>query len=448
MFHLIHSITMKIFSRTDPKEKAEKKIRKANLYVESERFKKAGKKFNDAGEIFFEMKDYEKARDVYFQAAKVFGKEGRYDDSLNALRMAGDASLLLNDYLTAHKFFKNCLRLIPEFRLKSDRDFNHVLFASLSFLCLFIKGKQDQGITLLKEVRKKVDGEYFKENPLVRLVKNLTVAIRDKNGKYLQKVEEEFNKYKFRDAEHKLVKEALVVAKSHISLKTKLTLDKEEYTTRDLINVSLLIDSAPLKAISKYEFHNYTIKSLEITDIGVTLSDNLTTKKRPDLPVSMKPGEKKKLTVTLSPNFQMEKTFIGPILLTCILDGDFIFYLKTQSIKPKLRSPPPSLEFSIKHLKTPLIGKTFPLEILVQNESRGEALDIDIEVKFPEELKVVRGTTKKQIYSLRSKDDMQWVVSLRPKEAGEFDIEFNVKFKDPDGQSIETTEVFPFSINL
>ena len=88
------------------------------------------------------------------------------------------------------------------------------------------------------------------------------------------------------------------------------------------------------------------------------------------------------------------------------------------------------------------------MQILVENKSQGEAFDITIEVEFPDEIKLIRGTTKKQMYALRPNEDILWEVSLKPLEAGDHEILFTIHFKDPDQNEIEDIKRFPFSINL
>ena len=121
---------------------------------------------------------------------------------------------------------------------------------------------------------------------------------------------------------------------------------------------------------------------------------------------------------------------------------------ETQSIQPKLVSPPATLLASIRNLRPPLIDQTFPLEILIENKSEGEALDVNLDVEFPENLKIMRGTTKKQIYSLRTNEDLKWEINLKPLEAGDYTIKISIKFVDPNQNKIEEVKEFPFSIKL
>ena len=95
-----------------------------------------------------------------------------------------------------------------------------------------------------------------------------------------------------------------------------------------------------------------------------------------------------------------------------------------------------------------LLEQTFPLEVLVENRSEAEALDVNLQLEFPEELKIMRGTTDKQIYSLRINETIKWELNLKPLEIGDYIIKMYMKFKDPDDNLIEEIKEFPFSIKM
>jgi hypothetical protein len=60
----------------------------------------------------------------------------------------------------------------------------------------------------------------------------------------------------------------------------------------------------------------------------------------------------------------------------------------------------------------------------------------------------MRGTMDKQIYSLRSNEDIKWEINLKPLEAGDYVIKIFIKFVDPDQNEIEEIKEFPVSITL
>jgi tetratricopeptide (TPR) repeat protein len=427
----------------------EKQFMKAEKLYKAMQYKRAAKLYGSVGDFYLTQGNFELARDCYFDAAKSCMNEDTYLIGIDFLRKAGNASLQNHQVLEANQFFKEAVNYIPNLRSVSDRNHNFILFSCLSYLCLFVKGEQEEGLKLVKKIKSYVDDNYFKENPLIRLITNLTIVKKEKNEKYVERIKKDFTNLKFREAENLLVKEALVIAKTYTSLAINLSFDKDVYTTNEPINLSLDIDTEPLLKISKQDFYNYNLKELKISKIGITLSDNLTSHKNPELPIVIEIGQKRRITLVIKPHFQMENPFVGPILITAELNESLIFmYEISQLLTPNLISPPPTLEISTKSLRPPLIDQTFPLEILIENKSEGDALNLNIDVEFPEEIKVMRGTLKKQIYSLRSNENIKWEINLRPTEAGDYIIKIISKFNDPDQNLIEDKKEFPLSIKL
>ena len=163
----------------------------------------------------------------------------------------------------------------------------------------------------------------------------------------------------------------------------------------------------------------------------------------------MEVDQKQQFNLLIKPHFQMENPFIGPIILTSELNGNLHFiYEITEIMVPNLISPPPTLEFSLKNLRPPLIGQTFPMEILIENKSEGEALNLNIDIEFPEQIKVMRGTLNKQIYTLKPNENIKWEINLKPTEAGDYTIKITSKFNDPDQKVIEDVKEFPLAIKL
>ena len=433
----------------DPHIDAEKELNRAELYFDGEQYKKAGKYFKSAGELYFKLNEFKIARECYSYAAKSFDFEDRPDLTIENLRNAGDSSLLIDEFSISNKFFKTTIRHIPSLKKAENRNFYFVFFSSLSYLCLFLEGKQDQGLEFIKEVKKDIDGEYFKDSLYISLIKNLAIAIRDKNPVYLDKIETAFNQYNYSEAEQKLLKLVLAVGRAQISLITKLTLDKDKYTTRDIILLTINIDATPIIQVSKNPFYDYKFKEITISNLSLSLSDNITAQKKPELPISLKPEENHDFLFALKPQFQLDEPFIGPIIITCEFDNKFIAFREDKEIfKPNIISPPPSLQVSMKNLRPPLIGQTFPMEFLIENKSEGDALELNIEIEFPEQLKIMRGTIKKQIYSLASNETINWELNLKPTEPGDYIIKMEIKFKDPDQNIIDEAKEFPFAIKM
>jgi tetratricopeptide (TPR) repeat protein len=427
---------------------AENQSLKAEKLFKANQFKKAAKKYNSAGHTYLKLEKYEKAKNSFINGANTFLESGKVQSSLELLRMAGDSSILNENYKEADEIFRKAVDFVPKLKSIADRNSHYVLFSVLSYLCLFTNARQDDGLNFIKKVQNKIESSYFKENPLVILVTDLTIALRDKNPVYLEKVQNNLQNYKLTNAELLLIRKILFMANFQLLLKSELALDKGTYTTNEIIKLKLKVDTKPLMQVIQNSFYNLKVEKFSIVKFNLNFSDNLSASKRPDLPIDMEIEKIYELDFIIKPHFQLDNPFIGPFSLTCELNNKLTFIYDTAEIKPDLISPPPSLDISTKNLRTPLIGQTFPLEILVKNQSEGEALDVNIETEFPEQLKIMRGTTIKQIYSLRPMEEIKWEINLKPIEAGDYNIRILVKFKDPDQNPIEEIKEFPLSIKL
>lgn len=432
----------------DQRLEVDKQLFKAERLFKAKQFKKAGKNYHLAGNMLLKLDDFEKAKECFLNGANTFMELARYDTSIELFRQSGEACLYADNYLEANRIYKDALGYVPNLKSEGDRNSNYILFSVLSYLCLFLKGNPEEGLDYLKRIQKKIDKELFKENSLIQLVSEITISLRDNQVKYVDKIKENLERYKFRDAEIKLLKRVILLLNSKLLINSTFKLDKESYTTNDPINLTLNFDTSHLPQILNDPYYLFEFRDFRLTKISINLSDNLTTSKKPRVPLIIDIGKQSLLEFVFKPHFQVDNPIIGPILFTCEINESLIFLYEISSITPTLTSPPATLIASIKNLRPPLIDQTFPLEFLIENKSEGEALDVNIDVEFPENLKIMRGTTKKQIYSLRSNEDLKWEINLKPLEAGDYIIKIYIKFTDPDQNKIEEVKEFPFAIKL
>jgi len=432
----------------DPRTDAQNQLTKAENFFKARLFKKSGKAFYQAGNRYMKLEDYESAKNCYLYGAQTQIELEKYGDAVSFNRLAGDCCLYAKKYGEAKKIYRDSLDIISKEKDSSDKELHYILFPVLTYLCSSLESKHEEGLDFIKKYQKKVDSDFFKNTPLIQLVTDLTVALRNNNKTLLDKIRENVDNYKLNPIERNLLKKTLFLANSLLNLTSSLILDKNTYTTNDIINLKLSVKVNVLSKMANDEFFEHQLHSIKITEIHFKLSDNLSLNKKPRLPIDISIGSDIELDFVLKPHFQMDDPYIGPFSLTFELDDIINFVYNTDVIIPTLISPTPSLDLSLKNLRPPLIGQSFPLEVLIENKSDGEALDVNIDIEFPEELKVMRGTINKQIYSLRKNEEMKWELSIKPLEAGDFTINFYIKFKDPDQNLIELTKEFPYSIKM
>ncbi len=428
---------------------AKKKLNKAERFFEIENFSNAAKNFIKAGEDFYKVEKFNAAENSYVMGSKSLEYHKDYEHISKYYRKAADACLMVDDFNKANRNFQLATRYELKKEKNKDRDFSVLVYGSLSYLCLFLLGRQNEGLRYLKSIKVKVDMVSFKDHFLTQLIKNTTTAIRERNNENLKEIEKDLEKYKLKSGEIRLIKFVLLLAYANILIETQINFQRSDFTTDEKIECSLSIDTKALLSLSKEKFLNFEIKKITFANIRITVSDNLSVIRKPKLPIELNKGEKLNFEFKVVSNYPDHNSFFGPILITSQINDLLTFHLKSKTHHLKISSPPTQIGVFFKNLKPPIINQTFPMEITVSNKSTGEAIDIEIGLEFPKELKVIRGTTKKQVYSIRPNEDIKWEIQIKPLEPGEFDINTTVKYKDSDNNVIgPTTKAYPMKIKL
>lgn len=429
------------------RSKARKRLDKAELLYDNERYDKASKLFEKAADGYRELEEYKIAEQCYYYAARSHLHEQEFIDGSDAMRNAANCCVFLDDYKKAADYYDVSAKYALRSNKWKEGEFKSILSASFAYLCWFIQGKQDKGLAFIKRIKKNVDSSEFAENRLTKLVKGLTLAIINKDDSALRVVEDEFIDYKFRPSEMKLIKDTLVLAKAHLLLDYHVEVKNPQVIHEDLVQYSLKIDFSKIKKIEKDDYLSHKFKSLRIVDIGIAQSDNLSTKKVPKTPIDVD-NIKMELEFTARANFPGEG-YVGPLMFTIELDGKLYFFAKTKKHDITVKSPPAQLGINLQPLKNPIINQTFPMEVVINNPSDADVSNISIEFEFPKSLRLMRGTTEKKIYQLIKNEDFTWNVSLKPLEPGTHTIKATLTFYDQDGKKIgPKTADLPFEINL
>jgi len=432
-----------------PKEKAEKDFNKAEQLFDAIQYKKAGKYYESAGDTFYEIKDFSSAELSFFNAAKSYIQEERHTDVLNTLRKASNSSLQLKNYTYTQKIFEKAIAYTKKLNKSKEKDNFYIAFSVLYYLCALINGEAQKGVNLIKKVRKKINKDYFKDHSLIHFITNLTIAIRDKKEAYLEKIIHIFHQLGLNQVEKELAQIAILLVYMQVSINPELLLDQDQWTIKELIGLNIKIEKTSFDSIKKNILFEFQIKECKVLKVNLAHSDNLTIKEKPEFPLDISLQEGFDMNFVLKPHFQKDISFIGPIKIQYEINGKYIGYLENRNeFDLTLLSPPTHLDISINNLKPPLIDKTFPLEIRIENKSDSEARDLEIILTLPEPLKLMRGTLEKQIYSLGTNETINWKISAKPIKAGEFEIIGDIKYTDPDQNILKEKKTFPISIKM
>jgi hypothetical protein len=239
---------------------------------------------------------------------------------------------------------------------------------------------------------------------------------------------------------------------SMASVFTKFNLEnvKTEFVMDQLITVPAYLDLHRMKEITTHSVLPYKLSFLTIKEIGITVGDNLSVKERPVLPmkIDLPTDNLVKIPIMFRTNFP-GKGSIGPYQITLDIDQKYQFSKKTAQFPINIVSPLAKLDVVYEALKTPVINQTFPLQVTISNISDGEAVQLEIEMEFPENLRIIRGTLKKSLYALRPNEQFKFEILVKAMEPGDLPVTTTIHFRDPDGKDKEPiVKKIPVQINL
>ncbi|UYP48331.1 hypothetical protein NEF87_004616 [Candidatus Lokiarchaeum ossiferum] len=434
------------------RKKAEVALEKAEILMDNDNHKKSAEHFKKAAELFLELKEWKIAEKCFFYSAKNYHTLGGARDFHRASLLeyeAGKCCIFTNDFEKARDYFDIASKSI----LKSDAknpDEMATTDICFAFLCYFVQGKYEEGIVYIKRFKDQIDPDMYSSHSLMVLVRDLTKAIINEREKYIDSIVDNFGIHKYGAAETLLIKEALIVGLASLMVKFELGMDKTEYERDDSIEVKSILDCTRLGEFKNYSILPRVFKSLVIEKMEIEIGDNISTKEKIALPekIQVKDFGKKVLPFKFRTNFPGEG-FIGPITLTLVIDGKYRFKLQSEKQELLITSPNAVLGIDLLPLKTPVINQSFPLQVNVSNNSEGPAMEINVEFEFPEDLRLMRGTLQKNIYSLDPNEDMKWQIIVKAFDGGEIPIKATVSFKDGDGNAKGPfTADLPLNINL
>jgi hypothetical protein len=436
------------FFKSD-KEKAKSDFNKAEERFEALRFEKAGNYYFSAGETFYDIQNLKSAETSFLNAAKSYIEDELYEKALKSLREACNTSIALDKFENTNEIVQKALGYVKKIKSNKKKNKYFIIFGALSYFCRFIQGEPEEGLKLIKKIKRGIEKEFFKGHRIIHLITNFTVALRDKRQIYIERIKEDLKDLDLKQNELELVRKVLLLAALQTVITPKITFNQSEYTTNDLIQVNIKVKANSIKNLIEDPFYKIEIKDLKIDKVDVGHSDNLTLKEKPKFPLGFSLKNDLSIDFVLKPHFLKDETIIGPITLSGVLNKNYCFYIENRNEFPvKLLAPPTHLDMSVDNLKPPLIDTTFPLEVLIENNSESEARELEINITLPENLKLMRGTLQKQIYSLRPNETINWQISAKPNEAGESEIMAELKYKDPDQKIIEEKKNFSISIKL
>jgi len=435
------------------RKKGDVLLAKAEHYMDNHDYKRSADNFLKAGDLFFELEEWKISEQCYRFTSKNFSRLGgdrNYHRAAIVQRKAANCCLLLNDISKARDYFDITAKSILKSDMKNKEEIatENVCFG---FMCHFIIGEQEEAIDSIKRFRSLFESDIFNEHILMKLVHNLSNAVLNRNEQYIKRIIKNIQPDKYSIAEKRLIHQAFLVTFATLKTSFSLNLDEKEFERDVLIELPSQLDTSELKEIEKHKKFPSKIDSLSIANVEFDISENLILKEKPSIPTEIEFNKKGNhvLPFKFRTNFP-GKAHIGPIKLTLEINKLFQYYAISDTKQLKITSPAAILGINLLPQKTPVINQTFPLQVVVSNNSDGDAMEIEILFEFPEEnIRMMRGTMDKKIYALSPNEEIKWEILIKASDVGELPIKTTVSFKDGDGNSRGPFEaIFPLMINL
>ena len=406
------------------RQKARAALEKAESLLDKRQYKKSGQFFHKSGDLYGDLDEWKIAEQCYYYSSKNYHRLGG-DDNRNfhraslVERKAGNMMIANKNFTKARDYFDIAAKSILKSEAK-DQENMAIVNIGWAFFCYFLQGRLEDGINYVKRLRDQFfsDADEFNDHILIQIVRKLSKALLNNKEQYVddiidaiehkEKIIEDITKH-----EILLLKETLIVALTSLMMSYSLEAKKDTYERDELITLETKLNYSRLEEFLQYSFVPRQFKSLEVTDFSFTISDNIGTKEKPQVPVKLdvKEFKTKLLPITFRSNFPGEG-YIGPIELTLMIDGIHQFTLKSERHHLKVISPNAQLGVQLIPQKTPVMNQTFPLEVVVANNSEGDTMEIEVQFEFPETLKMMRGTMEKKIYSLRPNEEFKWQIMV------------------------------------
>ncbi len=128
---------------------------------------------------------------------------------------------------------------------------------------------------------------------------------------------------------------------------------------------------------------------------------------------------------------------LGPLQVEIAI-GAFTLKMNVAGRKFTIHGRPVNMIITCEKLQEPLVGKPFPLKIEINNDSRGDASSVEVEVEMPgEQLQIVRGTLKKKFLALAGGESGAWEIQIVPAQEGTSPLKVTVNYKDANGRQAE-----------
>ncbi len=409
----------------NPEKSAAKHEKRAREHQAEGNEIRAGDEWAAAGRDYTKIPDYKRAYEAFLQAAQ-FYLALNDDKRENAILFdAIDAAVANQDFIAASAALDQVIRLGT--RNKDDELL--IRAYSLQTILLFAANdlaKSKQKHREAEKVKKRFGRKKIKTPiyPVASILVSRFIEgeVPPSDAQLPTRIDESATVTQF-------VETLLLLYQNTQTSKLKLVLDKEQVKLKEPVSGRVTISfSVPTHMIDA----QFSIPS------NIALLEALS--------IPPEPKKKFKIPFTLEP--RLPGTFeVGPLVMIFQTESQR-FQLKSNPVQIEITAAKPRIHLIAEPVSPPHSQEEFELILRIENNSLGDAADVQITITLPPSLLLKTGTLEKRIITLPSQQHVQFPLYLIATKAGTHDGQIMCKYQGPRGQSqkVETTfsvEVLP-----
>ena len=407
----------------DPEKSAAKHEKRARTYQAEGNEMKAGDEWAAAGRDYAKIPDYRRAYEAYLQAAQFYLalNDGKRENSI--LFDAVDAAVANHDFTAASTALDQVTRLGT--RKKDDALL--IRAYSLQTIMLFAANdlaKSKQTHREAEKVEKRLGLKKIKTPiyPLASLLVHRFIEGETPPSDVQLPARTDES-----ETVTQLVETLIALYQNTQNSTLKLVLDKEQVKLKEPISGRVTIS-----------FPN----PVQVIDTQFTIPSNIALLDA--LKIPQEPKKRFKIPFTLEP--RLPGIFdVGPLVIIFQMESQQLQF-KSNPVQIEITAAKPRIHLIAEPSSPPHSQEEFELILRVENNSLGDAADVQIAITLPPSLLLKTGTLEKRIITLPSQQHVQFPLYLIATKAGTHDGQITCKCQGPSGQSQKTETTFSVEV--
>ncbi len=385
-------------------EKALKHYQKGEKHLASGKYKKCESEFSKAIDFFMKAGEIERSEKVNLKLCECYIIEKKYYEAAQAAAQA--AELILR-----HSKFKNAIKhyqSVIDFYEKVDATLEMLEIYSLIALSYIAQGNFHDGRSLLEKKVAKSTLPQIKKNKIIQFAALIVNTILKKDSENIEEIKWRISKMKVGEGILQLFKTVEDITRLYVDTIVTISPDRAEIRAGDEVQIKVDVKRpADLEIVTSELGYDRLFDLVEEETIS---------------------ADKRVIEFKVRPRIQ-GKLKIGPISLIC-KTAEFQFPLKIQkTIKVLPGVPKLIIRAELPEIRTN-VGNAVPITLVLINEGKGECMNLNLQLKLPEEIDLVEGTTEKMLHSLGSQEEFSFTFRVMANEKIETPLSATLTYED------------------